>query len=91
MKKLDNLNPTGDIGPFVGSKHLLIIGSGAVNVTKSIHKGESGSFYPMTDQAGNVVTLTGAGVIFNGKLDNDNGDARYQLELVSGTVEFGVL
>lgn len=80
-----------DLKPFVGKKDLLIIGAGTVEIHKSIEQGEDNTFHPMTDSSGAAVLFSGNGTLYNAKIENDNGGARYRVVLVDGQVEVGVL
>ena len=85
------INKQEALPPFVGCKHLQILGQGSVQLLKSIDGGRS--HYPATDDTGEVVTFTSDtnGVLFNGEIHNDNGTARYAVQLLEGSAEMGVL
>ena len=89
MIHLNEENPIGELRSFVGTKHLLIKGSGTVRILKSLDRGVT--FYPVTDNTGEIIELSGSEVLFNSTIENDNGIVMYQLELVSGDVAYEVL
>ena len=90
MHELNSDSPIGNLPAFVGSMHLLVVGSGEVSIQKSLDKGAT--FYPCTDDAGEEVTFVNSptsNVMFNAQLDNDSNMIKYRLVLLEGQAGYG--
>lgn len=67
---------------FTGKIAVQIVGAGVVQLHRSI---KDGPFYPMTDEAGEIVEFAGTSkddVVFNDELDNDIKNCKFKWVVV---------